>query len=95
MCEISILFLGSQLCSVVLYEKVFVKLKVIVMQVPKAIKGGSTRTAALNVINCVSGLWVFHGESGGMSIWGLFFLFLFYAVSLKRMHVLVNLQCFF
>lgn len=73
--EISILFLGSQLCFLVLYEMVFVKLKVTVMQVPKAIKGGSTCMAALNVINHVSGLQVFHGESGGMSIWGLFWVF--------------------
>lgn len=54
-----------QLDFVVLYEKVFVKLEVTVMQVPRAIKGGSMCTAALDVINCVSGLQVFHGGSGG------------------------------
>lgn len=73
--EISLLFFSSQLCFVVLYEKVFVKLKATMMQIPKAIKGGSTCTAALDVINPGSGLQVFHGESGEMSIWGLFWVF--------------------
>lgn len=68
-CEISILFLGSQLCFVVLGEEMFVKPKVAVMQVPKAIKEGSTCTAALNVINCVSGLQVCS------CVWGLVWVF--------------------
>lgn len=65
MYEISILFLRSQL-----YEEMFVKLKVAVMPVPKAIKEGSMCTAAPNVIKCVSGLQVCS------SIWG-FGLFCF------------------
>lgn len=76
----------------------FVKLKVTVMPVPKAIKGGSMRRAALDVINHVSGLQVFHGESGETSIWGLFWFFfhpVFSLHSLKLTRVLVNLQCFF
>lgn len=68
-CGISILFLRNQLCFVVLDEEMFVKLKVAVMQVPKAIKEGSTCTAALSVINCVSGLQVCS------SIWGLVWVF--------------------
>lgn len=74
--EISILFLRSQL-----YEEMFVKVKVAVMQVPKAIKEGSTCTAAPNVINCVSGLQVCS------SIWGLVLVFFvlssFFTRSLK------------
>lgn len=82
-CEISILFLGSQLCFVVLDEDMFVKLKVAVMQVSKAIKEGSTCTAAPSVINCVSGLQVCS------SIWGLVWIFFvwssFFTRSLKWM----------
>lgn len=74
-----------------LYEKIFVKPKVTVMQVSRAITGGSKYTAALNVINRVSGLQVFCGESGGMSVWGLvffvlsnFFLVFFNCTQCKR-----------
>lgn len=43
---------------------------------------------------CLRAVGVSWGKWGHEYL-GFIFLFLFYAVSLKRMHVLVNLQCFF